>query len=61
MRNGIITGLVSCTVLLTACDTGPNGYGTAPSGVSQADWDAKIQAQRQAEKDYMHGPRGGSR
>lgn len=46
-------------LLVSACDPGPNGYGTAPPGISQADWDAQVAARRQAKWEYMSGPRPG--
>lgn len=47
-------------VALSACDLGPNGYGTAPPGVSQADWDRQVEAKRKARRDQYSGPRGGA-
>ncbi|SPJ30186.1 hypothetical protein [Falsiruegeria mediterranea] len=51
--------VISCFVL-TACDVGPNGYGSAPAGVSQAEWDAQIEANRSARRQHYAGPRGGA-
>jgi len=53
--------LVTFAVLLAGCEPGPGFYGTPPAGVSEEAWKAQVDARRQAEKDYMHGPRGGSR
>ncbi|XDA98118.1 hypothetical protein AB1M95_18815 [Sulfitobacter sp. LCG007] len=61
MRRHSLALIVLSPLLIGACDLGPNGYGTAPPGVSQAEWDAKIATQRKAEYDYIHGNRGGSR
>lgn len=53
-------GLLICgATFLAACDTGPNGFGTAPPGVSQADWDAEQKAKREAFFKCMSGPRPG--
>lgn len=52
--------LVSSLVGLSACDVGPNGYGTAPPGVSQADWDRQVKAEREAKRARYQGPRGGA-
>ncbi len=59
MRLSHIVIVLSAAVALSACDTGPNGYGTAPAGVSQSDWDAKVAADRDARHRYYSGPRGG--
>ena len=51
--------LIGLAFSLSGCDTGPNGYGTAPPGVSQEEWDAQVAAKRQARRDFYRGPRGG--
>lgn len=51
------TAILLCSSLLvSACDPGPNGYGTAPAGVSQAEWDARVAARSK----YIRGSRPGS-
>ena len=50
---------VTVAALVAACEPGPGFYGTPPEGVSEEAWKAQVDAKRQAEKDYMHGPRGG--
>lgn len=45
---------------LAGCDTGPTGHGTAPPGVSQAEWDQQVAAQRSARRSHFYGPRGGA-
>jgi hypothetical protein len=44
---------------LAACDPGPTGFGTAPSGISQEDYDARVAADREARRDFYRGPRTG--
>ncbi|MDW4497991.1 hypothetical protein R5H30_08380 [Sulfitobacter sp. D35] len=61
MRRLLLLLILASPILAAGCDTGPNGYGTAPPGTSQAAWDAQKAAERDAYRDYMHGPRGGSR
>ena len=56
MKTKLILTLLGFTVL-AACDTGPNGFGTAPAGVSQEVYDDAIAAQRQARQDFYRGPR----
>ncbi|SEF81216.1 hypothetical protein SAMN05421751_10597 [Jhaorihella thermophila] len=51
---------VAALAALAACDPGPNGYGTAPPGVSQAEHDARVKAKREARRAYYAGPRGGA-
>jgi hypothetical protein len=51
--------LICGATFLAACDTGPNGFGTAPQGVSQADWDAQQKAKREAFHKCMSGSRPG--
>ncbi|MBE1284990.1 MAG: hypothetical protein GJ676_16885 [Rhodobacteraceae bacterium] len=51
---------IGCLAGLAACDTGPNGYGSAPAGVSQEAWDAQVRAERNARRDFYRGPRGGA-
>ncbi len=59
MRHSHIVILFCAVFALSACDTGPNGYGTAPAGISQSNWDAKVAAERDARRQYYSGPRGG--
>lgn len=51
--------LVCNAVTLAACDKGPNGFGVAPAGVPQAEWDAEQKAKREAFYRCMSGPRPG--
>lgn len=51
--------LAVIAAFLSACDTGPNGFGTAPPGVSQSEWDAQQRAKREAYRKCMSGPRPG--
>jgi len=46
---------------LAACDAGPNGFGTAPPGVSQDQFDAQVAAKRKARQDFYRGPRTSNR
>ena len=61
MRLVLRLGLI-CAALaaLPGCDPGPNGYGTAPPGVSQEQFDAEVRARRQAKQSFFNGPRGGA-
>ena len=52
--------LATCLGLLAACDPGPNGLGTAPPGVSQAEHDAQVAARNKARRTFYSGPRGGA-
>ncbi len=55
--------LLTATFVLStlgACDVGPNGMGTAPPGVSQQEYEARIAARRKARGAYYRGPRGGT-
>ncbi|SLN55950.1 hypothetical protein TRL7639_02988 [Falsiruegeria litorea R37] len=60
MKFPIVTAFVVSSFALASCDVGPNGYGTAPPGVSQADWDAQQAARAKARRQYYAGPRGGA-
>ena len=51
--------LAGTLLLAAACDRGPNGYGTAPPGISQADWDAQQEARRQAKYKASQQPNPG--
>ena len=48
---------ITAIMVLAACDTGPNGHGTAQPGVSQEAHDRAVAAQRQARQDFYRGPR----
>ncbi|MCE8554006.1 hypothetical protein KBY29_06785 [Ruegeria pomeroyi] len=56
----LLATLMIAAIALAACDPGPTGYGTAPAGVDQAQWDREIAARRQARSDFYRGPRGGA-
>ena len=60
MKFPTVTAIVLSSLALTACDLGPNGYGTAPAGVSQAEWDTQQAARAKARRQYYAGPRGGA-
>ena len=51
---------IAAATVLAACDPGPNGYGTAPAGVSQEAFDAQVEAERRARREFYRGPRGGT-
>ncbi|MGR3759774.1 hypothetical protein ACUXV3_06515 [Roseobacteraceae bacterium NS-SX3] len=59
MKLATCAGLAAAAIMLSACDVGPNGYGTAPAGISQAEWDRQQRAEREARRAYYRGPRGG--
>ncbi|MFC3616269.1 hypothetical protein ACFORG_21210 [Lutimaribacter marinistellae] len=54
-----VLAVLACLTLM-ACDVGPTGHGTAPPGVSQTEWDAEVQARRDARRKTYMGPRGGA-